>query len=57
LKLIQFATLNKSFQKITAILDALFNVIESGQNYFGEHGPLGVKEYLAFVSLLVSNQT
>jgi hypothetical protein len=31
------------FQKITAILDASSKVTKSGQNCFGEHGPLGVK--------------
>jgi hypothetical protein len=43
LKLIQFPTLNKSFKKSQAILDASSKVTESGQIRFGEHGPLGVK--------------
>jgi hypothetical protein len=33
------------FQKLTTILDASSNVTESGQNRFGEHGPLGVNVY------------
>jgi hypothetical protein len=35
-------------QKIIPILDTSSNVTESGQNRFGEHGPLGVKNYSKF---------
>jgi hypothetical protein len=42
----------KKFQKITAILDASSKVTESGQNRFGEHGPLGVKEAMVLINII-----